>query len=90
MNGPAGPDHVAERAQPPALLLSSTPSLKRQRDQLKRGRKFDIQFSCHETLGVPPNADAAAIRRAWANLAQAHYPDNDGTQKQAVRRNAAY
>jgi curved DNA-binding protein CbpA len=42
------------------------------------------------TLGVPPNADAGTIRRAWARLAHAHHPDKGGTQQQMVRLNAAY
>jgi DnaJ-domain-containing protein 1 len=49
-----------------------------------------VQFSWHETLGVPPNADAGTIRRAWARLAHAHHPDKGGTQEQMVRLNAAY
>ena len=50
----------------------------------------ELQFSWHETLGVPPDADAGAIRRAWARLAHAHHPDKGGTQQQMVRLNAAY
>ena len=50
----------------------------------------EVQFSWHETLGVPPNADPGAIRRAWARLAHAHHPDKGGTQEQMVRLNAAY
>jgi DnaJ-domain-containing protein 1 len=50
----------------------------------------ELQFNWHETLGVPPNTDAGAIRRAWARLAHAHHPDKGGTQKQMVRLNAAY
>ena len=43
----------------------------------------------HETLGVPPNADASTIRRTWARLAHAHHPDKGGTQEQVARLNAA-
>ena len=50
----------------------------------------EVQFSWHETLGVPPNAAPGAIRRAWARLAHAHHPDKGGTQGQMVRLNAAY
>jgi hypothetical protein len=50
----------------------------------------EVQFSWHETLGVPPNADPGTIRRAWARLAHAHHPDKGGTQQQMVRLNAAY
>ena len=49
-----------------------------------------VQFDWHETLGVPPNADAGTIRRAWARLAHAHHPDKGGTQDQMVRLNTAY
>ena len=50
----------------------------------------EVQFSWHETLGVPPNADPGTIRRAWARLAHAHHPDKGGIQEQMVRLNAAY
>ena len=50
----------------------------------------EVSFSWHETLGVPPNADAGTIRRAWARLAHAHHPDKGGTQEQMARLNAAY
>ena len=50
----------------------------------------ELQFSWHETLGVPPNADPGAIRRSWARLAHAHHPDKGGTQEQMVRLNAAH
>ena len=50
----------------------------------------EVQFSWHETLGVPPNANPGATRRAWARLAHAHHPDKGGTQEQMVRLNAAY
>ena len=50
----------------------------------------EVRFSWHETLGVPPNAEAGAIRRAWARLAHAHHPDKGGTQEQMARLNSAY
>ena len=50
----------------------------------------EVQFSWHETLGVPPNADPGAIRCAWARLAHAHHPDKGGTQEQMGRLHAAY
>ena len=31
----------------------------------------EVQFSWHETLGVPPNADAGTVRSAMARLARA-------------------
>ena len=45
----------------------------------------EVSFSWHETLGVPSNADAGTIRRAWARLAHAHQPDKGSTQEQMVR-----
>src|SRR5271165_936097 len=42
----------------------------------------EVQFSWHETLGVPPNADPGAIRRAWVRLAHANHPDKGGAQEQ--------
>jgi transcriptional regulator with XRE-family HTH domain len=50
----------------------------------------DATFSWHETLGVPPTADAAAVRRAMTRLAHAYHPDKGGTQQQMTRINAAY
>ena len=50
----------------------------------------EARFSWHETLGVPPAADAAAVRRAMARLAHAYHPDKGGTQPQMTRINAAY
>ena len=50
----------------------------------------EVQFSWHEILGLPPNADPATIRRAWASLARAYHPDKGGTQEQMVRLNSAY
>ena len=50
----------------------------------------EVQFSSHETLGVPPNAEAGTIRSAWARLALAYHPDKRGTQAQMARINAAY
>jgi transcriptional regulator with XRE-family HTH domain len=50
----------------------------------------EITFTWHETLGLPPSADARAIRRAMAKLALAYHPDKGGTQGQMARINAAY
>lgn len=47
-------------------------------------------FSWHETLGVPPAADPAAVRRAMTRLALAYHPDKGGTQQQMTRINVAY
>ena len=40
----------------------------------------EVRSSWRETLGVARNADAGAIRRAWARLAHAHHPDKGGAQ----------
>jgi len=50
----------------------------------------EADFSWHETLGVPPAAAAAAVRRAMTRLALAYHPDKGGTQQQMTRINAAY
>jgi hypothetical protein len=50
----------------------------------------EARLSWHETLGVPPAADAAAVRRAMTRLAHAYHPDKGGTQQQMTRINAAY
>ena len=50
----------------------------------------ELQFSWHETLGVPPNAEADAVRRAMAALLLAYHPDKGGTQAQMTRINEAY
>ena len=48
----------------------------------------EVRFSWHETLCVPPNADAGTIRRAWARLAHAHIAR--AVPGQMGRLNAAY
>ena len=50
----------------------------------------EIQFAWHETLGVPPNADAAALRRAMAWLALIYHPDKGGQPDLMSRVNTAY
>jgi transcriptional regulator with XRE-family HTH domain len=45
----------------------------------------EIEFAWHETLGVPPNADVAALRRAMARLALIYHPDKGG-QPDLMRR----
>ena len=50
----------------------------------------EVQFSWHETLGVPPNADAGTVRSAMVRLALAYHPDKGGTQAQMARINGAY
>jgi len=50
----------------------------------------DAQFSWHETLGVPPNADPDAVRFAMRRLALRYHPDQGGTEAQLTRINTAY
>jgi transcriptional regulator with XRE-family HTH domain len=50
----------------------------------------ETAFSWHETLGVPPVADAGAARRAMTKLALIYHPDTGGSQAQMSRINAAY
>jgi transcriptional regulator with XRE-family HTH domain len=50
----------------------------------------EVQFSWHETLGVPPNADAATVRSGMVRLALAYHPDKGGSQAQMARINGAY
>ena len=44
----------------------------------------------HEVLGVPPNADAPAIRNAYRALAKIHHPDNGGVEADFKKLRAAY
>ena len=50
----------------------------------------EITFAWHETLGVPPNADPEALRRAMARLALIYHPDQGGQPDLMRRVNAAY
>jgi len=50
----------------------------------------EVQFSWHETLGIPPSADAATARSALTKLALIYHPDQGGAQAQMTRINAAY
>ena len=50
----------------------------------------ETAFAWHETLGVPPNADAAALRLAMARLALIYHPDKGGQPDLMRRVNAAY
>jgi transcriptional regulator with XRE-family HTH domain len=50
----------------------------------------EAAFAWHETLGVPPAADANTVRRAMTRLALGYHPDKGGTQPQMTRINAAY
>jgi hypothetical protein len=48
------------------------------------------EFTWHEVLGVPDNADPTQLRRARAGLAALHHPDKGGDTNQMQRINAAY
>lgn len=50
----------------------------------------ETSFSWHETLGVSPNADATAARRAMTQMALRCHPDKGGRPEQMTRVNAAY
>lgn len=50
----------------------------------------ETSFGWHEILGVPPNADASAARRAMTQLALRYHPDKGGQPEQMTRVNAAY
>jgi len=50
----------------------------------------EITFAWHETLGVPPGAEADAVRFAMRRLALRYHPDQGGTEAQMTRINAAY
>jgi transcriptional regulator with XRE-family HTH domain len=50
----------------------------------------EAEFSWREILGVPPNADTAAARRAMTRLALRYHPDKGGRPEQMTRINAAY
>jgi hypothetical protein len=50
----------------------------------------EATFSWHETLGVPPAADANTARSAMTKLARVYHPDTGGSQEQMIHVNAAY
>jgi transcriptional regulator with XRE-family HTH domain len=50
----------------------------------------DAEFRWHETLGLSPNADVAALRRAMTKLAMIYHTDKGGRPEQMTRVNAAY
>lgn len=50
----------------------------------------EAEFSWREILGVPPNADTAAARRAMTRLALRYHPDKGGRPEHMTRINAAY
>jgi transcriptional regulator with XRE-family HTH domain len=50
----------------------------------------ETEFSWREILGVSPNADTAAARRAMTRLALRYHPDKGGRPEQMTRINAAY
>jgi transcriptional regulator with XRE-family HTH domain len=50
----------------------------------------DAEFRWHEILGLSPNANVAALRRAMTKLAMIYHPDKGGRPEQMIRVNAAY
>jgi transcriptional regulator with XRE-family HTH domain len=50
----------------------------------------EAEFSWGEILGIPPNADSAAARRAMTGLAIRYHPDKGGRPEQMTRINTAY
>ena len=52
-------------------------------------RLEDIAFTWHKALGVPPKADAAALRPAMARLALIYHTDQGGQPDLMRRVNAA-
>jgi hypothetical protein len=50
----------------------------------------EVEFSWREILGVPPNADTAAARRAMTRLAVRYHLDEGGRPEQTSCVNAAY
>jgi transcriptional regulator with XRE-family HTH domain len=48
-------------------------------------RLEETTFLWHETLGVPPNAEAGAVRSAMAALKLIDLPDTDGRVEQRTR-----
>ncbi len=50
----------------------------------------DAEFRWHETLGVVPDADLAALRPAMTKLAMIYHPDRGGRPDQMTRVDAAY
>jgi transcriptional regulator with XRE-family HTH domain len=50
----------------------------------------EASFSWYDILGVPPNADTAAARRAMTRLALRYHPDKGGRPEHMTRINAAY
>jgi molecular chaperone DnaJ len=54
------------------------------RDRSRIRLLMTITLSLYEVLGVPPDADATAIRRAWRRLARANHPDVNGGDEAAT------
>jgi hypothetical protein len=50
----------------------------------------EIQFAWHETLGVPPNADAAATPAGHGAAGDDYHPDKGGQSDLMSRVNDAY
>ncbi len=50
----------------------------------------EVDFTCHEMLGVAATADTTTVRQAMTRLALQYHPDKGGAPEQLVRINAAY
>ncbi|HKA91484.1 MAG TPA: DnaJ domain-containing protein, partial [Haliangiales bacterium] len=59
-------------------------------EQLEATRRKMAEQAAHEILGVPADADAAQVRRAWLALSKKLHPDAFGKQRSpGIRRLAA-
>ena len=78
------------RAAAPPWAIALAAVLQQTSPEAIRIMLEEITFAWHETLGVPPNADPAALRRAMARLALIYHPDKGGQPDLVRRVNAAY
>jgi len=78
------------RAAAPSWAIALAAVLQRTSPEAIQIMLEEITFAWHETLGVPPNADPEALRRAMARLALIYHPDTGGQPDLMRRVNAAY
>jgi transcriptional regulator with XRE-family HTH domain len=78
------------RAAAPLWAIALAAVLQHTSPEAIQIRLEETEFAWHETLGVPSNADAAALRRAMARLALIYHPDKGGQPDLMSRVNAAY
>ena len=78
------------RAAAPLWAIALAAVLQRTSPEAIQIMLEEITFAWHETLGVPPNADATALRRAMVRLALTYHPDTGGQPDLMRRVNAAY